>query len=78
MIPVYINNIFHFFNLNYVVKCAEGTYYDKEEEECIPCAEGTYQDVEGKLECKKCPEGTWTIGAQAENRAGCIGKDHEI
>lgn len=59
--------------MSITVKCAEGTYYDKEEEECISCPAGTFQDQEGETSCKKCPEGTWTVTTQAYNQTECVG-----
>ncbi|EDO44430.1 predicted protein, partial [Nematostella vectensis] len=48
-----------------------GTYYEKDQEKCINCPEGSYMNHEGALECKACPDGTWTFGSHKANFTNC-------
>ncbi|XP_071950679.1 sushi, von Willebrand factor type A, EGF and pentraxin domain-containing protein 1-like [Antedon mediterranea] len=53
------------------VNCPVGTYYNVNSETCMTCPDGMYQDEESQLECKKCAEGTWTVGDNAKNFTSC-------
>ncbi|EDO34151.1 predicted protein, partial [Nematostella vectensis] len=53
------------------VRCPIGTYYEKDQEKCINCPEGSYMNHEGALECKACPDGTWTFGSHKANFTNC-------
>lgn len=39
---------------------------------CVPCPEGSYQNKEGQLECKACPDDTFTEGPGAQSKAKCL------
>ncbi|XP_031559986.1 uncharacterized protein LOC116296157 isoform X2 [Actinia tenebrosa] len=48
------------------VACPAGTHLHSNFRDCVPCPIGQYQDMEGKMTCKKCPDGYSTkIGGAA-------------
>ncbi|XP_077904066.1 sushi, von Willebrand factor type A, EGF and pentraxin domain-containing protein 1 isoform X2 [Ictidomys tridecemlineatus] len=53
------------------VNCPLGTYYSLEHSACESCHMGYYQDEEGQLECKLCPDGTYTEYLHSRSISEC-------
>lgn len=52
------------------IPCAKGTAFVKNT--CVPCPEGSYQNKEAQLECKACPDGTYTESSGAQSKSQCL------
>jgi hypothetical protein len=52
------------------IPCTKGTAYVNNA--CIPCPRGSYQNKEGQLECKACPDGTYTESSGAQSKTQCL------
>ena len=50
--------------------CSPGTYFTKEENNCLRCQVGYFQPNSGQSSCEKCPVGTTNKG---EGSANCTG-----
>nr|XP_050859532.1 sushi, von Willebrand factor type A, EGF and pentraxin domain-containing protein 1-like isoform X2 [Vespula vulgaris] len=54
------------------IKCPLGTFHDTSARQCRPCPFGEYQDVSGSIQCKQCPEHTYTRRMRTKSLQECI------
>ena len=53
-----------------LVPCNPGTYFSKEDNDCLPCQVGYFQSNSRQSSCEKCPVGTTT---RREGSSNCTG-----
>ncbi|XP_047361548.1 sushi, von Willebrand factor type A, EGF and pentraxin domain-containing protein 1-like isoform X4 [Vespa velutina] len=54
------------------IKCPLGTFHDISARRCRPCPFGEYQDASGSIQCKQCPEHTYTRRMRTKSLQECI------
>lgn len=62
------------FTRLFSVKCPAGTFHNLTAKICQPCPFGQYQNVTASLQCRPCPEHTFTKRMHAKSLKDCIRK----